>query len=1035
MDGTGRVLVSPELRAGRRHLTKDAMLLGMGNHFELWDKATYDARRPRPCRAKCPMSSRTFLSERPTCDPIMATHHRLVERSSRCRCWAVGSALARAFRYLGRRHLWARRAFAADPVAAGAAGALDGVRQRPEAIPRSSAHHRCAFFHSARRVFAIWRLPPGSASGVLMDLGVSSPQIDNPERGFSFRFDGPLDMRMDTTRGESVAEWLATPSRAQIAEVIRDYGEERFAGQIAKAIVARRRNGALLQPPPSWPISWLARSKPASRARTLQRAHFRLFGFSSTPSLKSCKQALEASLRCCAGRAAGGDQLPFAGRPHRQAVHRQAFASEVYDRRAPFAPPQGHEAQALGRIKPSEPSGGQPALAQRHHARGRAHGSWPGMTALNLLNLCCCWPCWPAPVPGAHAVRVAPPVHRAGPRHVPRRAAWTPSTSACRWKSARRPRRCAWKSWRASSCRCARPRRPSRSTSTRRRRQRPAACGPSAALPKGAMSRSVLYTSSPLLASKTPVWRSKFIVAHGGAGLCGLARARPMCRWLATTFSSARARCALPARWSCRPTAAAFWTAMAHPGVQRAGASIWAIPEDVEQAKPRPSSSSWPSCWMPCRAEAKLADEDKTFVWLKRQVDWDVGQQIAALNIKGIYQRKEYKRQYPEGEAAAHVVGFTNVEDKGQEGMELAFNSELAGRRLAPRHQGPPGPRGRRRGREVPPVDGATCSCPSTARCSSLPTRSCAMQVLEHKAKAGSVVVLDATPASAGAGQLPQLCARQAPEPDRRAAAQPRADRHLRARLDHEALHRGLALETGRVKPRHRHRHRARAHHHHRLTIRHAQLRRADGGGRDPEVQQRGHHQDGHADAAARCGTFSAGGLRPEAADQLSRAGHRPLRPYKTWRPIEQATMSYGYGLSASLFQMARSYTVFATTARHPCHHAQRPSSRLVGVPVFSRAPPTRCARCCRWPRPRRHGPEGADGGLLGGRQVRHGAQAGGQGLRRQQIPRLVHRHGAHRQAAHHRGRDGRRAQQRQCTTAAWWPRRCSARWCSRPCA
>jgi cell division protein FtsI (penicillin-binding protein 3) len=84
-----------------------------------------------------------------------------------------------------------------------------------------------------------------------------------------------------------------------------------------------------------------------------------------------------------------------------------------------------------------------------------------------------------------------------------------------------------------------------------------------------------------------------------------------------------------------------------------------------------------------------------------------VGQQIAALNIKGIYQRKEYKRQYPEGEAGAHVVGFTNVEDKGQEGMELAFNKQLAGTcRLAPRHQGPPGPRGRGVGEQVPPVDG-----------------------------------------------------------------------------------------------------------------------------------------------------------------------------------------------------------------------------------------------------------------------------------------------------------------------------------------
>jgi len=80
-------------------------------------------------------------------------------------------------------------------------------------------------------------------SGVLLDLGVSSPQIDDPERGFSFRFDGPLDMRMDTTRGESAAEFLARADERHIAEVIRDYGEERFALQVAKALVARRESG------------------------------------------------------------------------------------------------------------------------------------------------------------------------------------------------------------------------------------------------------------------------------------------------------------------------------------------------------------------------------------------------------------------------------------------------------------------------------------------------------------------------------------------------------------------------------------------------------------------------------------------------------------------------------------------------------------------------------------------------------------------------------------------------------------------------
>jgi 16S rRNA (cytosine1402-N4)-methyltransferase len=85
-------------------------------------------------------------------------------------------------------------------------------------------------------------------AGILLDLGVSSPQIDDPVRGFSFRFDGPLDMRMDTTRGESAAQWLARATQQELTEVIRDYGEERFAVQIAKALVARRAESERLGP-------------------------------------------------------------------------------------------------------------------------------------------------------------------------------------------------------------------------------------------------------------------------------------------------------------------------------------------------------------------------------------------------------------------------------------------------------------------------------------------------------------------------------------------------------------------------------------------------------------------------------------------------------------------------------------------------------------------------------------------------------------------------------------------------------------------
>ncbi|HSI52405.1 MAG TPA: 16S rRNA (cytosine(1402)-N(4))-methyltransferase RsmH, partial [Ramlibacter sp.] len=111
----------------------------------------------------------------------------------------------------------------------------------PEAVAVANTINDARFSIRHQGFAALGELEGNSVAGLLMDLGVSSPQIDNPARGFSFRGDGPLDMRMDTTRGESVADWLATAEAGQIAEVIREYGEERFAVQIAKAVVARRQ--------------------------------------------------------------------------------------------------------------------------------------------------------------------------------------------------------------------------------------------------------------------------------------------------------------------------------------------------------------------------------------------------------------------------------------------------------------------------------------------------------------------------------------------------------------------------------------------------------------------------------------------------------------------------------------------------------------------------------------------------------------------------------------------------------------------------
>ncbi|OYU32868.1 MAG: 16S rRNA (cytosine(1402)-N(4))-methyltransferase [Comamonadaceae bacterium PBBC2] len=196
-------------------------------------------------------------------------------------------------------------------------------------------------------------LPDGSVDGVLMDLGVSSPQIDSPERGFSFRFDGPLDMRMDTTRGESVAEWLATASVDQITEVIRDYGEERFAFQIAKALVARRQERG--------PISTTAdlaqlvadtvkTREPGKDPATRTFQAFRIF---INAELEELEQALTASLRVLKP---GARLVVISFHSLEDRIVKQFIAKhskEVVDRRVPFAAPVQMRLNAMGRVKPS----------------------------------------------------------------------------------------------------------------------------------------------------------------------------------------------------------------------------------------------------------------------------------------------------------------------------------------------------------------------------------------------------------------------------------------------------------------------------------------------------------------------------------------------------------------------------------------------------------------------------------------------------------------------------------------------------------
>jgi 16S rRNA (cytosine1402-N4)-methyltransferase len=187
-----------------------------------------------------------------------------------------------------------------------------------------------------------------------MDLGVSSPQIDNPARGFSFRNEGPLDMRMDTTRGESVSQWLATAEVNQITEVIREYGEERFAGPIAKAIVARRQERGPVST--TTELAQLVAEQVHTRepgkdpaTRTFQA--FRIF---INAELEELQQALEASLTVlqAGGRLAVISFHSLEDRIVKQFIARHA--KEEYDRRAPFAQPKVMQLVSLGRVKPSE---------------------------------------------------------------------------------------------------------------------------------------------------------------------------------------------------------------------------------------------------------------------------------------------------------------------------------------------------------------------------------------------------------------------------------------------------------------------------------------------------------------------------------------------------------------------------------------------------------------------------------------------------------------------------------------------------------
>jgi cell division protein FtsI (penicillin-binding protein 3) len=457
-------------------------------------------------------------------------------------------------------------------------------------------------------------------------------------------------------------------------------------------------------------------------------------------------------------------------------------------------------------------------------------------------------------------------------------------------------------------------------------------------LPAGV--RSVNFATSPLLASKTPPWRSRFVVVLVALGFLLLIGRAAHVQIIATDFYQkqgdkrfvqTQAVPALRGRILDR-NGQPLATSVPVP-------SIWADPKTL-QADAAQRRQLGRLLGMNAAELAARLDGPGQFVWLRRKVDEELWQQVKALGIKGVGAQRETRRRYPEGEAAAHVVGFTDIEERGQEGIELGFQRELQGRdgaRMVLRD---------RLGRVVDdigdpaePQHGQDITLSVDSKLQFFAWQRLRDAVREHGAKAGSAVVLDAR-----TGEVLALANYPSFDPGERRNL---AGGQLRNRALTDVFEPGStmkpfvaawALQSGRVRPDTR--------------IDTAPGRMHIGGSQISDVHPHGVLTVTEIiQKSSNVGTVKMAMQMParemwELFSQLG-LGQKPridfpgavtgrLRPYKSWRPIEQATMSYGYGLSASLLQLARAYTVFAHDGELLPLSMTRLDGPVTGTPVLT---------------------------------------------------------------------------------------------------
>ncbi len=344
--------------------------------------------------------------------------------------------------------------------------------------------------------------------------------------------------------------------------------------------------------------------------------------------------------------------------------------------------------------------------------------------------------------------------------------------------------------------------------------------------------------------------------------------------------------------------------------------SIWAIPADAQLSRAEQARLAKLLDMDAADLRRKLADAQRDFVYLKRQVPPQTADAVAALGLKGIHQHREFRRYYPGGEVTAHVVGFTGVDDAGQEGVELAFQHHLGGK---------PGSRRvikDRLGQIVEDVesirsaqDGRDLALSIDGKLQSLAFGALRTAVAQHRAKAGALVALDVR-----TGEILALANIPSFNPNNRARL---TGAQLRNRAVTDLFEPGstlkpftvaLALETGKVRPS-----TVVATDAGRLTLASYTIRDVHPAAAltVAEVIQKSSNvgsaklalampREAMWDLYRRVGFGEA----PDLGFPGAAAGR--VRHYRTWRPIEQATMAYGHGISLSLVQLARAYTVFA---------------------------------------------------------------------------------------------------------------------------